>query len=138
MLQTLAYYAAMLRKDFADYCSRRLADEGLSQGQLYFILYIGRHPGCSPKELTRALRTDAGQATRTLTRLAQENFLVQEKNTADRRARTLKLTEKGEAAFQLSHELFTQWDAKVLRPLSEEEQTVLMTLLAKLMQTEGE
>lgn len=137
MNQTLAYYATLLRKDFTEYCSSKLADEGLSQGQLYFILYVGRHTGCSPKELTQALHMDAGHATRMLAKLAQDEFLVQEKSVTDRRAHILRLTEKGEAAFRLSHELFTQWDTEVLHPLSADEQTTLITLMSKLVSLEG-
>lgn len=133
MHQTLAYYATLLRKDFTDYCSRRLTEEGLSQGQLYFILYVGRHVDCSPKELAQALHMDAGHTTRTLKKLAQDGFLLQKKSPKDGRAHTLQLTEKGEHAFRLSYELFMQWDAEVLCPLSCEEQAVLKSLLSKLL-----
>lgn len=135
MNQTLAYYATLLRKDFTNYCNQKLAEEGLSQGQLYFILYIGRHANCSPKELAQALHMDAGHTTRTLTKLAQDGFLVQKKSKADGRAHTLLLTEKGDAAFRMSHELFTQWDKQVLSPLPAEEQATLMALLSKLIST---
>ena len=136
MYQTLAYYVTLLRKDFANYCNEKLAAEGLSQGQLYFILYIGRHANCSPKELTQALHMDAGHTTRTLAKLAQDGFLVQEKSKADARAHTLSLTDKGEAAFRMSHELFAQWDEQALCPLAPEEQTTLVTLLSKLVSME--
>lgn len=138
MERTLAYYATLLRKNFTDYCNRRLAEEGLSQGQLYFVLYVGRHASCSPKELAQALHMDAGHTTRTLSKLAQDGFLVQEKSKTDGRAHTLLLTAKGEAAFRMSHELFAMWDKKVLYPLCEEEQATLMSLLSRLAVTEGE
>ena len=138
MKQTLAHYATLLRKDFTDYCSQKLAEEGLSQGQLYFILYIGRHENCSPKELAQALHMDAGHTTRTLAKLAQDGFLVQERSKTDGRAHTLMLTEKGKTAFAMSYDLFAQWDTKVLCPLSPEERETLMTLLSKLISMEGE
>ncbi|MEG1985479.1 MAG: MarR family transcriptional regulator [Oscillospiraceae bacterium] len=137
MNKTLAYYAAFLRKDFTDYSNKKLMEEGLSQGQLYFILYVGRHTGCSPKELAQTLHMDAGHTTRTLARLAQDGFLAQEKSETDGRARTLQLTEKGNDAFRLSHELFTAWDTEVLNPLSEEEKATLMALLSKLVLARG-
>lgn len=132
MNQTLAYCATILRKDFIDFCNRQLSDQGLSQGQLFFLLYVGRHPGCSPKELTQGLRMDAGHTTRTLTRLVQDGFLTQEKSSADRRVHRLLLTEKGERAFRFSHELFEQWDKETLQGLSSKERETLMALLSKL------
>ena len=102
--QSLAFFATLLNKDFTAYCNRRLGEAGLMQGQLYFILYVGKHPGCAPKDLVQALRMDIGHTTRTLVKLEQGGFLVQEQNPEDRRAHILRLTEKGEAAFALSHE----------------------------------
>lgn len=48
MLQSFAYYVSILRKDFTEYCSNQLSGAGLSPGQLYFILYVGKHPGVCP------------------------------------------------------------------------------------------
>lgn len=132
MVTSLAYYVTLLRKDFTDYCNQQLSDMGLSQGMLFFILYVGKHPSCSPKDLAQALQMDAGHTARSLARLEQGGFLLQEVNANDRRARVLKLTEKGESAFQLSHEMFIQWDNRIMTSFPEEERTLLMTLLQKL------
>ena len=37
MTQSLAYYVTWLRRDFTEYCGRRLQEVGLSQGLLFFI-----------------------------------------------------------------------------------------------------
>ena len=133
MKQTLAYYAAYLHYDFVNYCNQRLEKIGLSQGQIFVILYIGNYPGCSPKELTRELRMDPGQAARTLARLSQEGFLIQEKSPNDRRLHILHLTKKGESAFALNHDLFTQWDAEIMKYFSVEERVLLKKLLSRLI-----
>lgn len=75
---------------------------------------------------------DAGHTARSLARLEQSGFLLQEVNANDRRARVLKLTEKGENAFRLSHEMFIQWDNRIMASFPKEERTLLMTLLQKL------
>ena len=69
--QSLAFFTTLLNKDFTNYCNRRLAEAGLLQGQLYFILYVGKHPGCAPKELAKGLRMDIGHTTRSLAKLEQ-------------------------------------------------------------------
>ena len=58
---------------------------------------------------------------------------LQEQNPEDRRAHILRLTEKGEAAFALSHELFAQWDQEVLEGFTTEEKEQLLTLLKKTL-----
>ena len=57
MVSSIAYYITLLRRDFAGYCSRELGKLGLSQGLLFFILYVGRHPGCTPGQLAAALHS---------------------------------------------------------------------------------
>ena len=136
MPPSLAYYATLLRKDFSDYCNRRLSEIGLTQGMLFFILYVGRHPDCSPKALAQALHMDAGHTARSISKLEQGGFLLQEADPRDRRAHVLRLTWAGEEAFRMSHELFTQWDDEALRPLSGGEREQLMALLKKLIHME--
>ena len=60
MHQTLALCAAMLHRDFTAYTSGKLEKLGLHFGLLYFLLYVGKHPGATPAELTRALHLDWG------------------------------------------------------------------------------
>ena len=60
MFDTFAYLITSLRKDFTEFCNEKLQEMGLTQGLLFFILYAGKHPQCSPKELTEALHMGYG------------------------------------------------------------------------------
>ena len=55
MEKTLAYAIALLRRDFKAYCQQELSKLGVSLGQLYFLLYIGKYQPCSSKALSDAL-----------------------------------------------------------------------------------
>lgn len=132
MVRSLAYYATLLHKDFSRFCNQKLSALGLSPGQIYFLLYVGRHPECSPTELARALRMDDGHIARSIGKLARSGFLSQAPNPRDRRAHVLRLTEKGREAFALSHDLFAQWDHVALGSLTEAERQLLLDLLARL------
>ncbi len=132
MTRSLAYFVTLLRKDFTEYCGRKLQEIGLSQGLLFFILYIGKHPGCSPRELAGALKMDSGHVARSLTKLEAAGFIYQEQNQRDRRAHVLRLTAKGTEAFELSHALFFQWDSDILKEMGGEEQELLFALLERL------
>lgn len=134
MTRSLAYYVTMLRRDFTEYCGQKLQEIGLSQGLLFFILHIGKHPGCSPKGLGEALKMDSGHVARSLVKLVQAGFIFQEQNQKDRRAHILRLTAKGEEAFELSHALFFQWDREILQGMGEKDQELLFGLLERLMQ----
>lgn len=137
MMQSLAYYVSVLRKDFSNYCSEKLGEMGLTPGLLYFVTYAARHPGCSPKELAQALKMDNGHTARSIAKLAEGGFLVQEPNPKDKRAHVLKLTPKGEAAARDSRALFYRWDQEVTAVLTPEQREQLMALMAALSAGRG-
>ncbi|MGL5693603.1 MAG: bilirubin utilization transcriptional regulator BilQ [Peptostreptococcaceae bacterium] len=132
MHDTLAYYISVLRKDFTIFCNERLIDLGISQGLLYFIIYIGKNPNCSPTELSNKLKLDSGHTTRSIDKLVKSEFIVKEKNINDKRSSVLNLTEKGKNVFQESYKMFYSWDNKVLKNISEEEENILIKVISKI------
>ena len=93
--QTLAYAVSQLRADFVAFSSRKLEALGITQGLLYFVLYIGRHPGCTPSDLSAALHADSGHTTRSIHKLEETGVVVRKPHPTDRRASVLELTAKG-------------------------------------------
>ena len=129
MMHALSYYSALLYRDFASYTSGRLQELGLSRGLMFLLLYVGRRPGCTQAELTKALGLDWGYGQRSTLKLVEDGFLLREK---EGRAYRLQLSEKGEKAFRVCHEVFSDWDRQALDGLSEEEQSRLLELLKKV------
>ena len=117
-----------LHKGFAAYTTQRLQELGLSFGLMYFVIYVGKHPGCTPSELTKELRLDWGHSQRSLNKLAEDGFLTREKSG---RSYHLDLTEKGRTAFAVCHQVFYDWDAQNLSGLTADEQRQLLSLLQK-------
>ena len=103
----------------------------VSFGMMYFIIYVGKHPGCTPSELTQRLHLDWGHSQRSLTKLAEDGFLTKEKSG---RSYHLELTEKGRTAFAVCHRVFYGWDARNLTGLTADEQRQLLELLQKAAQ----
>ena len=120
----------MLYRRFTHYTSNRLHQLGLSFGTLFFLIYVGKHPGCTQSELTTDLRMDWGHSQRTVLKLVESGFLNREK---DGRAYRLTLSDKGRQAFEASHQVFFDWDEEALSNLTPEERTQLMALLFKAM-----
>ena len=129
MNETLSWFSAILYKDFVLYTKDQLRELGLSYGALPFLLYVGKHPGCTPTELTRAIHMDGGHTQRTIARLREGGFVSNEKSG---RTHYLHLTAAGEEAFVASHRVFGEWDAQRLAGLTEEERGQLMALLGKV------
>lgn len=130
MFRTFSYACTVLYRRFTHYTSARLAQWGLSFGTLFFIIYVGKHPGCTQSELTAALHLDWGHSQRTVLKLVESGFLLREK---DGRVYRLNLSERGQQAFAASHQVFFDWDKQALSNLSPEEQTQLVGLLYKAL-----
>ena len=132
MYEYLSYFVTDFYKDFVNFCNEKLQEIGISQGLLFFILYIGKNPNCAPGKLSSDLNFDTGHTTRSITKLEQVGFVIREKNEADKRAYILNLTQKGKDAFLLSHNLFEEWDNKVMEDMDKEDREQLIFLLKKL------
>ena len=101
--KTLSYYSTIFYRSFAAFTGEQLQAVGLNFGLLFFVIYVGKHPGCSPSELTKALYLDWGYSQRSLNKLAADGFLSKEKHG---RSYTLTLTDRGQQAFVVSHQVF--------------------------------
>lgn len=133
MHSSLAFQISYLRRNFVCFGNERLEQSGLTQGLLYFVLYIGRHPGCAQKELAHALHMDAGHTARSIARLEADGFLRKQPDRHDQRRKHLQLTEKGQHIYALCHGLSAQWDETALSALNDAERTQLQTLLARVI-----
>lgn len=138
MQKTMSFFLMVLQKDFTAFCNQKLHEIGLTQGLLYFIIYVGKRPGCSTGEMIKALHIDWGHAQRSIDKLVQEAFIIKEKDEKDKRAYRLTLTSKGEEAFDISHRVFSDWDALALSDLSAAEKEQLFIIMNKLVLQRGE
>lgn len=132
MNHTLSAYSLFLRNSFTGFCHRRLQEDGISQGLLYFILYVGRHPDCTLGELSEALGADGGYTTRSVEKLIKGGFMEKRRSRSDRRFSHLRLTGRGEDMFRLAHSLFGQWDEAAMACLSCRERETLLSLLGRV------
>ena len=135
MFQTLAYYATVFHRSFTAYTSRHLQALGLNFGSLFPVIYVGKHPGCTQAQLTAALGLDWGYSQRCITRLVEDGFLTREKSG---RSYHLDLSPKGQEAFQVSHQVFFDWDKQALAALDGAEREQLFALLAKATRKEAD
>ena len=135
MFQTFANYVTAFRRSFTGYTNRQLQQLGLNFGSLFPVIYVGKHPDCTQSELTKSLGLDWGYSQRTVTRLVEDGFLTRAKSG---RAYHLNLSQKGQQAFEISHQVFYDWDRQVLSALDAEEQRQLFTLLEKIRQKEAD
>lgn len=129
-LNYLSRYATLLYKNFASYTADRLAGIGLNFGALSFIVYIGKYPGCTQSSVKDDLKMDWGHCQRSISRLVEDGFVQKEKGCD--RSWHLTLSQKGDEAFLLSHQVFKEWDDELLSDLTDDERAILLSLLKKI------
>ena len=127
---TISFYVMEFYKQFAAYFFFLLL-----VFVLFFVIYVGKHPGCTPAEMTKNLHLDWGHCQRSVIKLVEDGFMTREKQG---RSYHLGLTPAGERAFRTCHQVFFDWDAQNLSGLTEEEQHQLLRLLQKAARTRKE
>lgn len=131
MERTLGVYINILRADFISFCNERLKELELSQGLLYFLLHVGKNPGCSPGEISQTLKADSGHTTRSIEKLVKQGFMTRERSEQDKRAVVLRLTDKGNVAFSQIRGWFMEWEEQRTQHMTAEETIELKRLLGK-------
>ncbi len=138
-MKALAVYITDLRKAFARYGAATLEQYGLTDGTYQYLIYISKRPGSTPGEMAEWFHMDHGHITRCILRLEKLGYVDREKSEKDRRQVLLYPTEQGELVYKNIHTLMEDWDCQALKELTEEERSVLLSLLDKVERTlEGE
>lgn len=133
--ESLAFMIAVLRKHFVAFCTEKLTELDVTYGQLFILIAVDKKPGCAPKEIAAYLKLDAGHLNRTLGKLIEKELITQKKNSNDRRANILHLTEKGTQVVTKSRQLFHAWDDAVLHDIDEDSRQALMNVMKTIVTT---
>lgn len=131
--ESFAFHIAVLRKYFVSYCTRKIAEYGITYRQLFVLIYIYKRKECSPKDIVEYLKLDAGQLNRILTKLIEKDLILQRKSSQDKRFNILSLTDSGTKIVEESRKLFDSWDEQVLSVLDDDSRRELMNLIKKLV-----
>ena len=133
MKPSIALRITLLRRNIVTCCAPHLQSRGLSTGLLYYLLYVGRNPGCTSSEVGKFLQMDAGYTAHAVSKLIQEGFLERRRDEKDRRVQRLYLTEKGQILFADSRAMLESWGEQTMSGLSGEEVEQLNALLQKIV-----
>lgn len=129
MEESLAFYISALKKNLTAYSDERLKRYGLTDGLFYYLIFIGKHPGCSFSEMARYLHADNGHVTRCVVKLEQLKYVERSRDEVDHRHYHLTLTPVGNEIFAELYTLLYDWEQIVCGDLSEKQKDGLFELL---------
>lgn len=109
----------------------------LQYGAMAILNKEDGEPGIDQNGLGARLGTDRNSTSKLIDNLEAKGLVERRVNGADRRARLLSLTQKGEKLFARLHEQNIQAQARVLAPLSARERELLFSLLLRMIAAHG-
>ena len=117
--------------------SEVFSEFGLTPLQFGALVYLNRltgSPGIEQNTLAARLNIDRNTASVTVEQLVKSDVVVRQVNGADRRARLLSLTAKGERIYAEALPEFRATNADVLTPLAPNERKLFMDLLVRVIE----
>jgi MarR family transcriptional regulator, transcriptional regulator for hemolysin len=120
--------ARLMRKDF----ERRARSIGLTRAQWQTLFHLARNEGCNQATLADLMEVEPITLTRTVDRLEACGLVERRADPTDRRARLLFLGERAHPLLEELRTLGAETREIALAGISEDERTLLMTLLTKM------
>ena len=111
-----------------------LAAHGLSMWEYVVLSQLGREPAPTQLALAQAIDYDKTRLIQLLDGLEQRGLLTRVPDPADRRARIVQLTPRGQANLAATRADIREMEAQLLGELSSTEQQTLLSALPRLAQ----
>lgn len=115
------------------YMAKELNPYGLSPGHHAFLMVLFHKDGVRLEELARTLRVDKALSTRMVRGLIEEGFAYRERDSTDKRAYRVFLTEKGRALHPRIAELIEILTGVYLDGFSDEERILLVQMFDRMV-----
>jgi DNA-binding MarR family transcriptional regulator len=110
-------------------------ESGLSMPQIRALFHLRHDSKCGVSEIGDLLGVTNPGASQMIDRLVINGYIERTEDPADRRAKQLKLTEKGHTMVNESIEIRRQWMERITDALTLEEQKSIISALVILTKT---
>lgn len=107
-------------------------EPGLTLNEVRALMFVGRHPGASQKELVAHSGADKAQVARMVGLLQDKGWLQSQPNADDKRSRCLRLSPQGVALHEALRQTRRGVAAQLLQGCDSATQARLLELLAQV------
>lgn len=125
MHELLHLFRSRMREDMES------MEPGLTPNEVRVLMYVGRHPGRTQRELVDHSHMDKAQLARMLAQLQEQGWLDREPDARDRRVRCLSLSPQGQALLDRLRQSRQALAARLLKDWEPAAQQQLMALLER-------
>lgn len=131
---TIGKFIGRLSRRAHLFLTKELAEQNcdIAPGEIMFLMHLYNHSVARQDELSQTFNIDKGNITKSIKRLEARGFLYKVKDSQDRRAYNIYLTEKGQELKPVIFNVLDKLDALLSQNLSKEEYNQLLNLLKKI------
>lgn len=132
-MRELVKKLSILFRRSAIHLDRELADMGITQGQIKYLMWVCEHSGQSQDQLASALWINKGAVARAVQRFERDGYISRVVCENNRRQYGLFPTEKTRKVYDTIRSIEAEWEEHMMRNLSNEERDDLERLLNRLL-----
>jgi DNA-binding MarR family transcriptional regulator len=125
LIRTIIRYLGILEKGEASCC-------GATISQCHAIVEIGRSEEISLNDLAELLNLDKSTMSRTVNNLVDQNFVVRDTHSEDRRYVKIKLTEEGSKVFKTTENSMEAYYKRIMNSIPEDKREQVLESLKLL------
>ena len=127
LIRVLVRNLGILEKSDAGCC-------GVTIPQCHAIVEVGRANEISLNELAEILTLDKSTMSRTINKLVEDNLVIRESHSGDRRYITIRLTEKGIEIFRTIESSMNKYYENIFMSISEDKREQILDSLQVLIE----
>jgi DNA-binding MarR family transcriptional regulator len=113
--------------------AKKLEIYKIGRGQLSFLMTLYNRDGVSQENIARNLKIDKSTVARAIKKLMEEGYVIKERDTSDRRAYKVFLTEKAKIIKPKIINIVSEWFESLLSDFTEDERKILIIFLKKIV-----
>ncbi len=106
----------------------------LQRTQMPMLEYIAQHEGCTQADVAKHLHVSPASTACSAKRMESAGLIAREADEGNLRCNRLSATEAGKARLARMHAVFSAMDERTFSGFSEEELSLLQSMLARMIQ----
>ncbi|KYK36083.1 MAG: hypothetical protein AYK19_09700 [Theionarchaea archaeon DG-70-1] len=111
----------------------KLEQYNIGSGQFSFLMSLFREDGVHQEYLVKSIKVDKATCTRAVKKLVKEGYVTRQKDSKDKRAYKIFLTEKAKPTEPVLKKISSEWKALLLSGFTEEEKELVMDFLKRMV-----
>ncbi|MGM0214790.1 MarR family winged helix-turn-helix transcriptional regulator [Enterococcus sp. AZ109] len=134
MAKSLGRLISILYRKNQAYLNEALTTYDLTASEQAVLMYLYKNNQVTQDEIAHYLQLDKASITRTLQSLMKKDYVIKEKDAADKRYNLVSVTEKGAAIKPTIMERLQEWNQFLLEDFDAEQQEFIYNSLLDIVE----